>query len=164
MSAISPTVCFQPSVDSPLWEQQSSSDGSSAKLWSRPPAIPSPPACLTRLASGRERAARSLCLAGICLPHYLYVQLIWINGYRYVCLQNYYVCMYVWVVSVVCGTVQKNIQLITSQCVITDPAVTQWWMDAGADRLQNSSSYETSKRIQETIMYLTASCHMLGSI
>lgn len=74
-------VYIQPSGNSPLWEQQSSSDSRFAKLWPCPPTISSPPACLTRLASGRKGAARSLSLPGICLL-FIYtcmcvVRLIW---------------------------------------------------------------------------------------
>lgn len=60
-------VYVQPSGNSSLWEQQSSSDGRTPKLWSCPPTISNPPACLTRLASGGKGAARFFCLPGICL-------------------------------------------------------------------------------------------------
>ncbi len=66
-------VYFQPSGNSPLWDQQSSADGSSANLWFRPPTTSSPPAGLTRLATGRKGAARRLCLPGTHLPVYLCV-------------------------------------------------------------------------------------------
>lgn len=70
MSVMCLIVYIQPGGNSPLWEQQSS-DGRTAKLWSRTPTISRPPACLTRLASGGKDAARFLCLPGICLPDYL---------------------------------------------------------------------------------------------
>lgn len=73
-------------------------------------------------------------------------------------------CMSVFVY--VCG--QKNVQSLILLCVIPDTAVTQWRMDAGANWLQNSSSYETSKRAPHSyvfvaIMYFTT-CKGLQSL
>lgn len=65
-------VYVQPSGNSSLWEQQSSPDGRTPKLWSCPPTISNPPACLTRLASGGKGAARFFCLPGICLPVFFF--------------------------------------------------------------------------------------------
>lgn len=67
MSEICLLMFIQPSGNSSLWDQQSFWDSRSARLWSCPPTIPSPSACLTRVAPGRKGAARSFCLWGICL-------------------------------------------------------------------------------------------------
>lgn len=56
---------IQPSVDCPLWREQSSWDTRCSGLWSQHPDLPNPSASLTRLASGRKGAARSLRFPGI---------------------------------------------------------------------------------------------------